>query len=148
LISPGSRHSLLACSHVGEGKDLFRICLLLLGLTVSIVGQPMAACHSITLTGELQSGDRFEKVIGGELVFRLEPERLGRDGELHGWRIGLAPLHEPDRDYIYPVNPPLRFNGLQILGPSYGDDTKRRWPILRRCVSCLIERTTIESGRY
>src|SRR6266851_1874319 len=108
----------------GEGKDLFRICLLLLGLTVSIVGQPMAACHSITLTGELQSGDRFEKVIGGELVFRLEPERLGRDGELHGWRISLAPLHEPDRDYIYPVNPPLRFNGLQILGPSYGDDTK------------------------
>jgi hypothetical protein len=109
---------------VGEGKDLFRICLLLLGLTVSIVGQPMAACHSITLTGEQQSGDRFEKVIGGELVFRLEPERLGRDGELHGWRISLAPLHEPDRDYIYPVNPPLRFNGLQILGPSYGDDTK------------------------
>ena len=28
-------------------------------------------------------------------------------------------------DYIYPVNPPLRFNGEQILGPSYGDDTKK-----------------------
>src|SRR5712692_2561025 len=103
---------------------MFRTWLLLLGLIVSVAGQPMAACHSITLTGELQSGDHFEKVIGGELVFRLEPERLGRDGELHGWRINLAPLHEPDRDYIYPVNPPLRFNGLQILGPSYGDDTK------------------------
>jgi len=103
---------------------MFRTWLLLLGLIVSVAGQPMAACHSITLTGELQAGDHFEKVIGGELVFGLEPERLGRDGELHGWRISLAPLHEPDRDYIYPVNPPLRFNGLQILGPSYGDDTK------------------------
>jgi len=95
-------------------------------LTVSIVGQPMAAtsCHSITLTGELKAGDHFEKVIGGELVYRLKPERLGPDGKLHGWRISLVSLHEPDRDYIYPANSPLRFNGLQILGPSYGDDTK------------------------
>jgi hypothetical protein len=57
----------------GEGKDLFRICLLLLGLTVSIVGQPMAACHSITLTGELRSGDRFEKVIGESWYSGLNP---------------------------------------------------------------------------
>lgn len=105
---------------------MFRICLLLLGLVVSIVGQPMAAmsCHSIVLTGELQSGGHFEKAIGGELVFRLEPEGLGPDGKLHGWRIDLVSSRQPDHDYIYPVNPPVRFNGLQILGPSYGDDTK------------------------
>ncbi len=105
---------------------MFRTYPLLLGLAVSIVGQPMAAmpCHSIALTGELQSGNRFEKAIGGELVFRLEPERLGPEGEVHGWRISLVSSHERDHDYIYPVNPPLRFNGLQILGPSYGDDTK------------------------
>jgi hypothetical protein len=105
---------------------MFRTCLLLLGLTVSVVGQPMAAtsCHSIKLTGELQAGDHFERVIGGDLVLRLEPEILGPHGDLHGWQISLAPSHEPDRDYIYPVNPPLRFNGLQTLGPGYGDDTK------------------------
>jgi len=105
---------------------MFRTSLLLLGLVVSIVGEPRAAesCHSITLTGELQSGNHFEKTIGGELVFRLEPERLGPEGEVHGWRISLVSSHEPDHDFIYPVNPPLRFNGLQILGPSYGDDTK------------------------
>jgi hypothetical protein len=105
---------------------MFRTSLLVLGLAVSIVGQPRAAvsCHSITLAGELQSGNRFEKTIGGELVFRLEPERLGPEGEVHGWRISLISSHEPDHDYIYPVNPPLRFNGLQILGPSDGDDTK------------------------
>jgi hypothetical protein len=57
-------------------------------------------------------------------VFKLEPETLGPHGDLHGWQVSLAPSREPDRDYIYPVNPPLRFNGLQTLGPSYGDDTK------------------------
>jgi len=76
----------------------------------------------MVLTGELQAGDHFEKVIGRELVFRLEP--LGRDGDLHGWQISLAPSHDPDSDYIYPINPPLRFNGLQTLGPGYSDDTK------------------------
>jgi len=108
-------------------KICFAPVLLLLGLTVSVVGQPMVAatsCHSIVLTGELQAGDLFEKVIGGDLVIRLEPEILGPHGDLHGWQISLAPSHEPDRDYIYPVNPPLRFNGLQTLGPGYGDDTK------------------------
>jgi len=76
------------------------------------------------LPGELQAGGHFEKVIGGDLVFRLEPEILGPHGDLHGWQISLAPSHESDRDYIFPVNPPLRFNGLQTLGPGYGDDTK------------------------
>ncbi len=26
-------------------------------------------------------------------------------------------------DEVHPVNPPLRFNGVQTFGPSYGDDT-------------------------
>jgi hypothetical protein len=105
---------------------MLRAFLILLGLAVSVVGEPMAAtsCHSILLTGELQSGNHFEKAIGGELVFRLDPEGLGPEGEVHGWRVSLVSSHEPDHDYVYPVNPPLRFNGLQILGPSYGDDTK------------------------
>jgi hypothetical protein len=105
---------------------MFRPCMFLLGLIVCLVVQPLAAtsCHSIMLTGQLQAGDHFEKVIGADLVFKLEPETLGPHGELHGWQVSLAPSHEPDRDYIYPVNPPLRFSGLQTLGPGYGDDTK------------------------
>jgi hypothetical protein len=65
---------------------MFRTCVLLLGLAVSVVGEPMAAtsCHSIVLTGELQSSDLFEKAIGGELVFRLEPEGLGPEGKVRG----------------------------------------------------------------
>ena len=101
------------------------------------------------LNGELQAGAHFwKKVIGGDLVFRLEPETLGPHGELHGWQISLAPSHAPDSDYIYPVNPPLRFNGLQTLGPGYGDDTRPRWLTLTKCASSLIEPTTIASGHY
>src|SRR5882757_10559622 len=105
---------------------MFRISLLLLGLLVSAVGQPVTAarCHSIVLTGDMRSGDHFEKLIGGELIFRLEPERLGSKAEVSGWRISLVSSRQPDHDYIYPVNPPLRFNRLQVLGPIYGDDTK------------------------
>jgi hypothetical protein len=81
-------------------------------------------CHKIALKGELASGDRFEKPIGGGLVFRLDPERLGPDGKLNGWGITLVPSRGSDKDQIYPVTPPLRFNGTQTLGPSYGEDAK------------------------
>jgi hypothetical protein len=104
----------------------FRSSCLFIGLVVSIAGRSQASlsCHLIVLAGELQSGNHFEKAIGGNLVFRLEPELLGPKGEIHGWRISLVSSRAPEHDYIYPVNPPLRFNGLQMLGPSYGDDTK------------------------
>lgn len=98
--------------------------VLVLYLAISAAGQSSASCHLIVLSAELSSGDQFEKAIGEGLVFRLNPERLGPKGELDGWAIQLFPAASRDHDYIYPVNPPLRFNGLQTLGPSYGDDTK------------------------
>jgi hypothetical protein len=82
-----------------------------------------STCLSTVVAGELTSGNHFEKTIGGGLVFRLNPEQHGSSGELSGWSIALVPLQGHD-DFIYPVNPPLRFNGETILGPSYGDDTK------------------------
>lgn len=99
--------------------------LLLLCLAVPAVCQSLpASCHSIVLTGEITSSDHFEKTIGAGLVFRLAPERSGPKGELNGWYMTLVPKGKNDEDYIYPVSPPLRFNPMQDLGPSYGDDTK------------------------
>ncbi len=55
-------------------------------------GQPPAmSCHSIILTDELSSGNRFEKALGGNLVFRVDPERLGSKREVDGSRITLVP---------------------------------------------------------
>jgi len=94
-------------------------------LALSAMGQSSGTgCRSIALTVELSAGKGFEKRIGQDLVFKVDPERDGPKGELSGWGIELVPARVPDNDYIYPVNPPLRFNGLQTLGPSYGDDTK------------------------
>jgi hypothetical protein len=104
---------------------MLRTALLLLYLPVAANAQSLAmSCHSIRLNGDLASGNHFEKAISQDLVFRLEPERLGNEGNVNGWRMSLVPLQDSTRDYIYPVNPPLRFNGLQILGPSYGEDTR------------------------
>ena len=88
------------------------------------------------MTGELSAGDPFEKVIGSGLVFRLDPEKFGPKGDVNGWDITLLPLGRRNDDYIYPVNPPLRFNALQLLGPAYGEDTKALSNVFTRCVSC------------
>lgn len=84
---------------------------------------PSTVCRQIVVTGQLASGEALEKRIGGGLVFRIAPEKPDRDGKANGWEITLGPSGTDD-DYIYPVTPPLRFNGVQTLGPSYGDDAK------------------------
>jgi hypothetical protein len=103
-----------------------RTSFLVLGLALSTAGQAATSisCHSILLTGELSAGNHFEKLIGGGLEIRLDPARLGPKGDVNGWDITLVPLGKRNDDYIYPVNPPLRFNALQLLGPGYGEDTK------------------------
>jgi len=101
---------------------LTAFCLLI--AAVAQAQPPPDTCRSVSFEAELSAGDSFEKMVGGDLVFRLHPMRLGAEGQLNGWRLILAPSQAADKDYIYPVNPPLRFNGLQILGPSYGEDTK------------------------
>ena len=101
---------------------LTAFCLLI--AAVAQAQPPPAPCRSVSFEAELSAGDSFGKMVGGNLVFRLHPMPSGPKGRLNGWRLILAPSQAADKDYIYPVNPPLRFNGLQILGPSYGEDTK------------------------
>jgi len=95
------------------------LCLLICGLA-PIGGWSAETCHSVSLTAELFAGQGFERMIGGDLVFRFHPEKLGHDGQLDGWSVALSPKSSPRQDYIYPVNPPIRFNGLQTLGVGYG----------------------------
>jgi hypothetical protein len=83
-----------------------------------------AACQSFVFTGELAAKASFERTIGNGLNFQLKPTRLGAKGELDGWEIYIVRPEAAEQDYIYPVNIPLRFNGVQILGASYNDDAK------------------------
>src|ERR1043166_9338511 len=83
-----------------------------------------SACRSFTVTGELAAKASFERVIGNGLSFQVKPTGLGAKGQLDGWEIYVVHPEDPEHDYIYPVNIPLRFNGVQILGASYNDDAR------------------------
>ncbi len=93
------------------------------GLAVPEASRP-ARCRVAAFTATVAAGERLEKPIGSGFTFRLEPQHLGPDGGLDGWQMTIVSSRSPTEDYIYPVNPPLRFNGVQTFGASYGDDTK------------------------
>jgi hypothetical protein len=106
-----------------------KIAPVVLGVVGLLLAGPGSArrppsCRYAAFTAMVEAGDRFEKRIGGDLVFRLEPERLGPTGTLDGWRMTIASSRSPDRDHIAPVTIPLRQNPEQDFGPVYGEDTK------------------------
>jgi hypothetical protein len=102
-----------------------RVLILWLLVPVSLSTQnKSSSCRSFTLAGELAAKASFERDIGNGLFFQVKPTGLGAKGELDGWEIYIVRSEEPEEDYIYPVNLPLRFNGVQILGASYNDDAK------------------------
>jgi len=73
-------------------------------------------CRAIAISVSLKSGERFQQRIN-HLTFKVKPLKST------GWMFSLEDAG--GRDFIYPVNPPLRFNRLQTLGAGYGDTTKR-----------------------
>jgi hypothetical protein len=99
------------------------IAVLIVGDGHAVATMPLR-CHAATFTVALKAGARFERQLGAGLRVRFEPERLGPDGNDDGWRLTIVTAASANDDYIYPVNPPVRFNGIQIFGPSNGDDTK------------------------
>lgn len=98
-----------------------RAVLLLLLLTVPAAAQqPVKTCKSFRFTIRLKAGQDFEKSIGEGLTLSIESEGLS-EGPGDGWDISLK---KEDRDYIYPVQVPIRFNPTQFISPSYGQTLK------------------------
>jgi len=52
------------------------------------------------------------------LLFRVKSQKE------HGWFLDIVPAEANTKDYIYPVNLPLRSNGNQTLGPGFGETVK------------------------
>jgi len=103
-----------------------KIAPVVLGVVELLVAAPVSArrppaCRHAAFTATVEAGDRFQKQIGGDLVFHLEPERLGSDGVQNGWRMTISSPRSPEKDHIAPVNVPLRLNPVQDFGPGYGD---------------------------
>ncbi len=73
-------------------------------------------CIAVAISFSLKTGDSFQKPIG-DLTFEMQPLKSA------GWMFSLKDAK--GRDFIYPVNPALRFNGSQTLGAGYGDTAKQ-----------------------
>ncbi len=99
-------------------------------------------CRSISFGGQIHAGERFEKEIGGGLALEFIPQEFADPSaspstRLSGWRIELVPSTQkaaisPVEDYIYSVNPPLRFNPWQDIGTSYSMSVEEK---LKRPIS-------------
>jgi hypothetical protein len=118
--------------------------------------------NRVVIEGTVKRGDEFAQDFGAGFTFRLR----GRDV----WAIVITSAGSPDKDLIYPVNPPYRFSNRQYIGPGYGesaresvrqsprqlaflyrpDDIKRAWDDLERVLwpytyaEAEVERATSE----
>ena len=100
-----------------------------LGLLCVLVfaGQPQAASAQsasqkpdVTFTGEISSGNSFERDIGHGLIFRLVPSPAGFG---KGWDIEIVPKENPTggpAEFCAIVTPPYHFYNLRYLNASYG----------------------------
>lgn len=95
-----------------------RICLtgllplLLLAPLSAKKKQPSFACQSVSFKVALDASTNFQRELGAGLLFRVTSEKQ------HAWFVDIVPAEANTQDYVYPVNPPLRFNPLQTLGPG------------------------------
>src|SRR5437016_936300 len=74
------------------------------------------ACSAVSLDIALQAGDDYAQRVN-DLTFKVKTWLPKSEGA--GWTFSLEDAG--GHDYIYPVNPPLRFNPSQYLGRAYGE---------------------------
>jgi hypothetical protein len=89
---------------------------LILGLLAARLFIPsIAVAAPLVFTGTVKPGESFEKQVGGNLYFHLDPLR---DKQSH-WTVRLSSAPGPAEDFIWVVTPPYRGDNGQILGPTY-----------------------------
>jgi hypothetical protein len=91
---------------------LMSLCLL---SPVGALAQRSPSCQIVSFKVALNANDNYQRELGGGLLFRVRSEKES------GWLVDIVPAEENTKDYIYPVNLPLRFNPNQTLGPGYGE---------------------------
>lgn len=100
--------------------------LVLAGNLIAKENKKSLSCGEVALRVTLKAGDNFSRRVNADGL-TLEV-KAGQQKE-RGWSFAL---NDPGgNDYIYPVNPPLRFNPSQTLGPGYGQSAKESLRINR-----------------
>jgi hypothetical protein len=91
---------------------LLPLCLF---LPVSAFAQRAPSCQIVSFKVVLNANSSYERELGGGLLFRVT------SGKGPSWFVDVVPAEENTKDYVYPVNLPLRFNPNQTLGAGNGE---------------------------
>ncbi len=106
---------------IGNGRERLLAAFVLMCCLIAAIearAQSSPACQSVSFKAHLNAGESFERELGGGLLFRMTSEKEP------GWFLDIVPAEANTKDYIYPVNLPLRLNPNQTLGPGYGETVK------------------------
>jgi hypothetical protein len=71
------------------------------------------------VSGEVRAGEDFTAELPEGLAFRLEANPP------LGWTIEMRAAADPERDLVWPANPPYRFDNVRYLETSYGKKPER-----------------------
>jgi len=71
-------------------------------------------CKKVVFSGSVNGGEPYSRELGSGLTLKLIPLK-----DNWGWEIQVRP-HDSNKDYAYPLNPPLRGGNAQYLGTGYG----------------------------
>ncbi len=96
---------------------MMRLRALAIICALALTGTAMAESTTrVVIEGSVKRGEEFSQDFGPGFTFRLK----GKDV----WAIVITHATSPDKDLIYPVNPPYRFSNRQYLGPGYGESAR------------------------
>jgi hypothetical protein len=107
----------MSISDIGR-MQRFALMAVFIFAAIGVRAQPPFACQSVSFKAALEARGDFERELGGGLLFRVKSRKEP------GWLVDIVPAEEAKNDYVYPVNPPLRFNPNQTLGPGYGESVE------------------------
>ena len=79
-------------------------------------GAEAQGANRVVIEGAVKRGNEFAQDFGPGFTFRLRGEGV--------WAIVITHAASPDKDLIYPVNPPYRFSNRRYIGPGYGQSAR------------------------
>jgi hypothetical protein len=100
---------------IRKSRHFVGMLAMILLLSVSTRAQQSPSCQFVSFKVTLNANENYQRELGGRLLFRVKSQK-----DL-GWFVDIVPSEENTKDYIYPVNLPLRFNPNQTLGPGFGE---------------------------
>ena len=72
--------------------------------------------NRVVIEGMVKRGEEFARDLGSGYTFKLS----GKDV----WAIVITHASSPDKDLVYPVNPPYRFSNRLYVGSGYGETAR------------------------